>query len=313
MREHRPEADPDRLVGDLPDGRDDEWRVERVRELDRLRGCVSSRRRAIGRQENRFHRRSPFVQGRKTIRAGTSPRSTSSIASWTSASGRSSGRSRREQEFGAALGAAAVVATSVVSAGSRPAARPAVEARSFLSGIAQHGIVLGSPRAAVTLVEFADLQCPCCGQFARDAMPTIVRDYVRTGKVRIVFQGLAFLGVDSDTALRAVLAAARQNHGWDVLDGLFQRQGGENTGWVTDALVREVAAGVRGLDLGRMQGDAAGVDAAIAAARRSAEQAHVESTPSFLVGRTGRPLRRLAMAELSADAVRPALDELLAG
>jgi protein-disulfide isomerase len=204
-----------------------------------------------------------------------------------------------------------VIAASVLSTSSEPVTTPAPHATSFLAGIPQHGVVLGSPRAPVTLVEFADLQCPYCGRFAREAMPTIVRDYVRTGKVRLVFEGLEFLGVDSDTALRAVLAAANQNHGWDMLDGLFQRQGGENTGWVTDGLVREVAGGIRGLDVPRLQRDAAGVDRAIGAAQRLATRAHVDSTPTFLVGRTGRPLRRIGLTSLSADALRPALDDLL--
>jgi protein-disulfide isomerase len=163
----------------------------------------------------------------------------------------------------------------------------------------------------VTLVEFANVQCPYCGQFARDALPAIVRDYVRSGKVRVVFEGLGFLGVDSDTALRAVHAAARQNHGWDMLEGLFQRQGGENTGWVTDELLREVAGGIRGLDVARMERDMATVDGGIRASRRLATAAHVDSTPTFFVGRSGKALRHVEITSISADALRPALDDLL--
>jgi protein-disulfide isomerase len=142
--------------------------------------------------------------------------------------------------LGAALGVAAVVTASVVAAGSSRSSARITEPASSFAGIPQHGTVLGSPRAPVTLVEFADLQCPYCGEFARVALPTLVRDYVRTGKVRIVFQGLEFLGADSDAALRSVLAAARQGRGWQMLDGLFRRQGLENSGWVTDPLLRTV-------------------------------------------------------------------------
>ena len=188
----------------------------------------------------------------------------------------------------------------------------AAPVRTFLSGIPQHGLVLGSRRAPVTLVEFADLQCPYCGQFARDAFPTIVREYVRTGKVRVVYEGLEFLGVDSDTALRAVLAASRQNHGWDLLEALFQRQGGENTGWVTRELLRTVAGGIEGLDVARMERDMATANAGIQAAQRVATTAHVSSTPTFFVGRSGKGLRRVEVSSVSADALRPALDDLLA-
>ena len=216
--------------------------------------------------------------------------------------------------LGAAVAATGVVVVSFVGARSTDAQpkTAAAPARTFLSGIRQRGLVLGSSRAPVTLVEFADLQCPYCGQFARDAFPAIVRQYVRTGKVRVAFEGLEFLGVDSDTALRAVVAASRQNHGWDLLEGLFRRQGGENTGWVTDQLLRQVAGGVKGLDVARMERDMASADAEIQAAQRLATSAHVNSTPAFFVGRSGKALRRVELSSISADALRPALDDLLA-
>jgi protein-disulfide isomerase len=213
---------------------------------------------------------------------------------------------------GAGVAATGVIVLSFVGARSEAQPDTAAPARSFLAGIPQHGLVLGSPRAPVTLVEFADLQCPYCGQFARDAFPTIVRDYMRTGKVRVVFEGLEFLGVDSGTALRAVVAASRQGHGWDVLEGLFQRQGGENTGWFTDELVREVAGGIEGLDVARLERDTAGADSAIRASQQLATTVGVDSTPTFFVGRSGKSLRRVELASLSADALRPALDGLLA-
>jgi hypothetical protein len=57
-------------------------------------------------------------------------------------------------------------------------------------------MALGRPDAPVTLVEIADYQCPFCAAFARDALPEIVQKYVRTGKVRIEFRALAFIGPD---------------------------------------------------------------------------------------------------------------------
>jgi protein-disulfide isomerase len=163
-----------------------------------------------------------------------------------------------------AVAASAVAAAAALIGAStlfgRQSERPhATAARTaLLAGIPQQGLALGSPNAPVTLVEFADLQCPYCAAFARDALPAIVDDYVRTGRVRMVFAGLAFVGVDSDTALRAVIAASLQQRGWDMLDALYRSQGAENTGWVTASLVRDLASKIPNLDVERMLRDANG-------------------------------------------------------
>jgi protein-disulfide isomerase len=94
------------------------------------------------------------------------------------------------------IGAAEETKTDKTSA-SATQGPPALPLRSLFAGIPQQGNVLGSPMARVTPVEYADLQCPYCGRWARDTLPALVRDYVRTGKLRIVFKGLAFLGPDS--------------------------------------------------------------------------------------------------------------------
>ncbi len=111
----------------------------------------------------------------------------------------------------------------------------------MLAGIPQQGAVLGDPKAPVTLVEYADFQCPYCAQWSHGAFPTLVERYVRPGNVRIVFRGLAFLGPDSDRALRTAVAAGRENRLWNVVEALYHRQGHENSGWVTESLLEEVA------------------------------------------------------------------------
>jgi len=67
----------------------------------------------------------------------------------------------------------------------------AQENTAMLAGIPQRGNVLGSPKAPVTLVEYADLQCPYCATFAVDVLPYLLDDYVRTGKVKLEFRGMA--------------------------------------------------------------------------------------------------------------------------
>jgi protein-disulfide isomerase len=194
------------------------------------------------------------------------------------------------------------------------ATKPAPKVDSLFTGIEQRGAALGSPRAPVTLVEYADLQCPYCAQWSRQTLPVLVRQYVETGKLRIVFHGLAFIGEDSDQALRTVIAAGREEHLWDVLHGLFAHQGAENSGWVTDELISEIAAGVPGLDGERLLATrwessiTTDMDRAAAAATR----AGVNSTPAFQIGPTGGPLQLVQIESLGPEGIRPAIEAVLA-
>ena len=176
-------------------------------------------------------------------------------------------------------------------------------------GIPQNGAALGSPTAPVTIHEFADPQCPYCGMWERDALPAIVSRYVRPGKVRIVFDGMDFLGTDSSTALRTAFAAGSQNHLWNVVALLYENQGEENTGWVTEPLLRGVGGAVPGLDTERMLADrnSAAVDNAVAGASSLAQQMGVQSTPSFAVGPRGGQMQLV-----DADGLTTALDAALA-
>jgi protein-disulfide isomerase len=225
--------------------------------------------------------------------------------------------------FGASLGlaavfAAALIAASVVGARTgeepRPTASAAKVDRGVLRGIPQDGAALGSPKAPITLVEYADLQCPFCAQWARTAFPELVRDYVKTGRVRIVFRGLAFLGPDSETALRSALAAGRQDRLWDLVHALYSVQGPENGGWVTEDLFRRLGAGIAGLDAQRMLDERwksdvqRELDAAAAAARSDG----IPGTPAFFAGPTRGKLHPVSVSSLEAAAFRPHLDKLLA-
>ena len=187
------------------------------------------------------------------------------------------------------------------------------ETSKLLAGIPQHGNVLGKPGAPVTMVEFADLQCPFCAQYALGALPTIVRDYVRTGKVKLVFNGMAFIGPDSEKALRAAYAGALQNRLWNVIDLLYKNQGVENSGWVTDGILESVAAAISGIDVNAMLDaqHSTEVDQALTKATAQAQQANVNSTPTFFAGPTGGTLQALQIAKLTPEPFRQALDALL--
>jgi len=214
-----------------------------------------------------------------------------------------------------AAGALAAALALTTGGSKKPAAAlGAATVAQMLNGIPQQGTTLGRADAPVTLVEFADPQCPYCGEWAKRALPVIVSRYVRTGKVQIVFNGLTFVGSDSEKALRAALAAGRQHRFWNVIELLYQNQGTENTGWVSDSFLRKVGASVPGLDVQRMlrESSQGSVTTQIAQAAAVAQQAGVNATPTFAVGKTGGAMQLVQISSFDASGLAPSLDSALA-
>lgn len=93
--------------------------------------------------------------------------------------------------------------------------------------------ILGDPHAPVTLVEFGDFQCPFCGQFFQTAEKEIINQYVKTGKVRIVYRDFPLTALHSmaQKSAEASECAHEQGKFWEYHDLLFIRQSqlsGEN-------------------------------------------------------------------------------------
>lgn len=217
--------------------------------------------------------------------------------------------------FAIAIGAAlALVAVALLLRNGDESATPAPGVSVDLSGIPQSQLVLGDPAASVTLIEYADLQCPFCREYSESVFPAVVDEYVRPGNVKTEFRGLAFLGPDSEKALRFVLAAGLQDRLWQLQESLFAFQGEENSGWVTDELVRRLAEDIPGLDVDRMFADADSpeVDALIAQAAEQAQADEVPGTPTFFV-RIGDEEPYPIQVPLDPAAFRAALDDALQG
>ena len=98
----------------------------------------------------------------------------------------------------------------------------------------------------MTLIEFADLQCPFCAQYTTSALPTVIEDYVRTGRLKMELRLLRFIGPDSERAAPRwpPRRAAEQAAGTSSTSSTATRAQ-ENSGYVTDAFLRRVARGRR--------------------------------------------------------------------
>src|SRR4051812_8618229 len=184
--------------------------------------------------------------------------------------------------------------------------------KSEFAGIPQKGNVLGSAGAPATLMVFADLQCPFCGEFENTALPAIVQKYVRPGKLKVVFQPIVILGNDSILGARASAAAAQQNKMFDFNGVLYRNQGQENTGYLNNDYVKKIAGGVAGLNAAKLASDLKSppVNKLLNDAQQVATAGHVDSTPTFFVAKKGATLAQLPVTSLDAQAFYPTLDKL---
>ena len=196
---------------------------------------------------------------------------------------------------------------------SAPKAPGAAETAALFRGIPQRLNQLGNPKAKVTMIEFADPQCPFCRQYELDTLPAIVKEYVRTGKVKLVYFGIPIIGANSEQGLRAVYAAGLQNRLWNFSHLLYRSQGAENSGWITDDLLRRIGGSIPGFDTARMMADRQSSDVgnALAASAQQATNGRVDRTPTFFAGPTGGTLQQVPLTALTAAAFRPTLDALV--
>jgi protein-disulfide isomerase len=218
----------------------------------------------------------------------------------------------------AAAGAVAVVAvlvvvSVVVTGGGDDDTTTTTEGSSALfAGIPQQNTTLGAASAPVTLIQFEDMQCPVCREYQEDGFSGIVDEYVRPGKVKLRFAGLAFLGSDSEKALSHVLAAGKQRKLWQYTAALYANQGAENSGWVTDELLERLAGEV-GLDWARLQQDAASSEVKQEAQASAAEAARLQvpGTPTFFVQIGSQQPYHVQPSSFAIDEFRTILDDAL--
>lgn len=224
-------------------------------------------------------------------------------------------RRRRMQALGAAVVLAILIVGVLIAVSQSGDDDGGGEPRADLfRGIPQKGIALGEPDAPVTIVEFADLQCPFCAQFSNDVLGDLVARYVRPGDVRIELRLLSFIGPDSIRAAEVAAAAAEQDRAWSFAEAFFADQGAENSGYVTDEFLRDAGGNIPGLEIGEALEEAGSAPSVelLAEADNLAAEAGVNSTPSFLIGPTGGKLRTLDVDRLDlgpfADAIDAELD-----
>lgn len=147
----------------------------------------------------------------------------------------------------------------------------------------ENGTTVAAPAAKVALVEFGDFDCPACGQFAREVLPSLRRQYVDTGRVAYSFRSLPLSTLHPRAAelAMAAICAGEQGKYWEMHERFFAIQ---KPGHVID--VPQTAA-VIGLNTGRFDRciapDGRG-RAALADDLSEGRRLKISGTPTFLLG-----------------------------
>lgn len=220
-------------------------------------------------------------------------------------------RARRMKIIGGVIGLAAIAAIVAIvistSGGStKSTSADATEVDERFKGIPQKGITVGEDAAPVTVVEFADLKCPFCADFAKSGLPQLVDEYVRSGKAKLEFRNLTFLDQategtpDSTNAAKFAQAVGLQNKLWNFVDLFYLNQKAENEVFATESFLKDIAAQIPGLDVDKAWADRSNpkVQEELDLADEIFGREGLSGTPSFLVGPTGGTLEQVSLSDL---------------
>jgi protein-disulfide isomerase len=109
--------------------------------------------------------------------------------------------------------------------------------------------ILGDLNAPLTMVEFGDYQCTFCKKFFSETEESIITNYVKTGKVKILFKDFTVVpGNDSVNAANAAHCANDQEMFWQYHSTLYNNWDGEGTGWASFERLHQFASTL-GLDM----------------------------------------------------------------
>ena len=125
-----------------------------------------------------------------------------------------------------------------------------------IAKVSQQGApFIGDAKAPVVMAYWYDYQCPFCRENEEKVMPRLITDYVKPGKLKILFKDFAFLGRDSQTAAlaaRAVWEVAPDKF-YDWHKAMFDHQDEENAGWGKKEDIIALTKTIPGIDAAKVE------------------------------------------------------------
>ena len=143
---------------------------------------------------------------------------------------------------------------------------------------------LGSVDAPLTLIEFGDYQCSFCKRHSDQTNDLIIKNYVETGKVKIMFKDFIVVSEDSVNAAHAAHCAKDQEMFWAYHFTLYNNWNGEGTGWITNNNLNGFAEDLE-LDMNRFSkcmSDNRWSDL-ILASQKDGQSLGIGGTPAFFI------------------------------
>jgi protein-disulfide isomerase len=203
------------------------------------------------------------------------------------------------------------IAALEVAQKSRPAS-PVVAPRPTDATLKNDVAGVGRDDAPYTIVQFTDFQCPFCQKFAAETMPLLHKNYIATGKVRLVVRHFPLAGHSNATtfalASRCALRSADRGYAFDM--ALYRSAGGKADSAVAAA---SAAAGMDNRD----------IQACVASGREKegveldkklATSVGVRGTPAFVIGKTGSSITgRMVYGAIPTENYVATLDSVISG
>ncbi len=147
-------------------------------------------------------------------------------------------------------------------------------------------MIMGSPKARVTVIEYASASCPHCARFNNEIFPAFKTKYIDTGQVRYVFREYLTEPVEIAAAGFMLARCVKKDRYFNVVDQVFRQQ---ETMYKTGD-VRAVLLKI-GEDNGLTEAQYMACltntktkDALFKKVDGYATQDKIESTPTFLIG-----------------------------
>jgi len=168
---------------------------------------------------------------------------------------------------------------------------------------------LGDANAEITIVEFSDYECPFCGRFWSQTLPSIKSNYINTGKARLVYRDfpLGSIHANAQKAAEAAECAGDQGKYFEMHDKIFQGQAALNTNnfkaWAAD-LGLDTNAFNTCLDSGAKASE-------VQKDLQDGSSVGIQGTPGFLIGKTGGSTAILVSGAYPYSAFEQIINQML--